>query len=146
MSDFTDHYNKNRAAFNARRREKYRTDKVYRERVKKHTATYRATQTGAPLDYKSIRMVVKGKTATMWTMGKVCQLCARSPDSIRRWEATKLIPKPTLRGSHRVYSMHQIRLIKRLSVFMRKNVHKIHTDTTVKKACKALVREIKSKW
>jgi len=42
---FSEWYEKNRAVFNAKRRERYRKDKTYRERVKAYTRRYRK---GAP--------------------------------------------------------------------------------------------------
>lgn len=146
MSSFTEYYAKNRDAFNKRRRDRYKNDPEYRAKVNGQTAAYRKRVADNEIEYVPIIVKVKGKSRKLWRMGKLCEVCERPSDTVRRWEALKLVPKPYMQGRHRLYSMNQINLVKRLSKWMAINSHKIQHDKSKKKELRELVREIKSKW
>jgi DNA-binding transcriptional MerR regulator len=51
-------------------------------------------------------------------MGMVVDLTGRSEKTIRGWEDSGLIPKPTVDGKHRYYTHKQLGLLVQFSAFL----------------------------
>ncbi len=111
-----DWYKANRAKHNADRRAKYRTDEQYRDVVKGRSRDYKRAN---PKNEGSMRLV-NGERIQMYRIGEVAKYLSCSIRTIRRWEEKGLIPHSTLSdgiqtNSHRVYKLHQVRLMLRLA-------------------------------
>lgn len=110
---FKDWYERNKTAFNKRRAEKYAKDPAYREKAAARQREYRLRN---PTTRKRENTrVVNGVEVAVTRIGDVAKIIGRSEQVIRLWEKRKLIPPPTVQGSHRYYTENQIALLSSLA-------------------------------
>lgn len=117
---------KNRAALNKRRREKYRENKAYRNRVLESTKKWRKEQAA-----ERKRNPPKPKPKTIFTIGEVAQIIGCEQKTIRTLEKQGLIPKQADGKKHRRYTKGQIKLIRSI-VNLRKTIHYRNPDYAVR--------------
>ncbi|KKN63185.1 hypothetical protein LCGC14_0504550 [marine sediment metagenome] len=114
-----DWYAKNKGEYNAARRRRYWTDAVYAAAAIERSRMYRKNQVHESRDW--VIRKKDGQLVQCWRIGAVAKRLDRSVDTIRRWQALRLIPRCNVgthgRG-HRLFLGHQIHLIEKLSVVM----------------------------
>lgn len=109
-----DWYRAHREKHNADRRAKYQADEQYRNTVKERSREYKREN---PKHEGSLRLV-NGELIRMYRIGEVAKILKCSIRTIRRWEEKGIIPHSQGGGgpeSHRVYKLHQVRLMLGLS-------------------------------
>jgi hypothetical protein len=100
-------YERNRIAFNQRRRVRYANDADYRERVVNNTRKARSTRQTSPQ-----------VSRTFLYIGEAAKEIGRDVQTIRAWEYRGLIPRSVNTRGFRVYSTHQVQLLKELAEFL----------------------------
>lgn len=113
---FVKWYSKNKVAFNKKRQEKYAADKELRERAVLRQREYRKNNPSR-VRTDSTR-VVGGRPQTVQRIGAVAEVIGRTEQVIRMWESKGLIPKPTVKSTHRYYTENQVALMKGLAETM----------------------------
>jgi len=129
---FKDWYEKNGGELNKSRRDRYKTDPAYREEVlqrnrdarrlkRESTLTERKESLAAkgvttrPL-WKTVEVMVDGKTVTAFTIGALARSLGRSVQAIRLWERQGIIPEAPIRNvkGDRFYPLDSIEAIRKL--------------------------------
>lgn len=104
-------YERHKKSFNAKRKERYRKDPEYRNKVIQ--TVRKARERVRAVDEPKIRVrEYKGKEVPVFSITDVAVKIERSPDTIRAWEKRGLIPKPVFPGSIRLYTKAQILLLR----------------------------------
>lgn len=113
-SAFKGWYEKNKVVFNEARKARYRKDKNLRESILQRQREYRAkhprVSDGTSINTKE----VNGRQQEVKRIGGVAKEIGRIDQVIRLWEVRGIIPKPTVKGVHRYYTLNQISLLKEL--------------------------------
>lgn len=98
-------YDKNKAALNAKRTQRYSDDPEYREKIKERarvaSAKRRAENKG------KVTREMNGVQVEVVKMRDVAALCGIDPETIRKDESKGHVPKMSFKGSHRVYTLKQ---------------------------------------
>lgn len=102
QDSFNDWYARNAADFNAKRRERYHSDPQSRALARARAASYRERA------YSTVPEQRDG----MNTSARVASQLKISPQTLRNWEARLLIPKARYGNAHRLYTDHQINLLR----------------------------------
>ncbi len=115
MTNFTEWYDTNREAFNAKRRERYQKDKEYRNRVQGYTRRYRAgtVRKGKNPD-GTVTVTENGITKDVYRIYTVIEMLSIKAIDIRILERQGYIPKRKAvpgKRSVRSYTKFQVALI-----------------------------------
>jgi len=111
---FKDYYRKNRRSLLAKKRRKYRTNRSYRESVRKQAR--RRYYTKVKSRQSSDRTVVSSKDGRQFiSIGKVSKIIGRTPCTIRQYHRSGVLPKPLYfdRRGWRLYTKGQVLLLKK---------------------------------
>lgn len=103
---FTRWYQRHRDDYNARRRERYKTDPEYRERVLSHS---RKSE------------FVTHVPENMVLIGEAAQSVGRNPYTLKTWEMKGFVPVALKINNCRVYTHQQVDLLKELAAFLDAN-------------------------
>lgn len=106
QGSFNNWYAKNAANFNNKRRQRYHADSKVREAARARAAEYRQRASDVPEQRDGLN-----------TTARVAVALGISPQTLRNWEARHLIPRATFGSRHRLYSDHQVVLLKPLTHF-----------------------------
>lgn len=109
-------YEKNAASHNEKRKAKYHSDPEYRQKVleSRKEARRNAPKPEVIEHFK----VIKGKKVQVVRVGEASEHINRDPQVIRIWEREGKIPRPTVPGAHRYYTMGQLALLKEFADLM----------------------------
>lgn len=108
-------YERNKAALSERRRKKYQTDEDYRQNVISRQREYRSNNPPPSRAGKSNYRLVAGNKVEVFRIGRVGEIIGRTDQTIRDWEASGLIPKPSVESAHRYYTKKQVQMLKELA-------------------------------
>ena len=125
---------------NAKRRDKYRKNKAFREAEKKRVQAHRESNpsSGPRITYREL----DGKDAVVVRIGEAANRAGTSPEIIRRYEAEGLIPLPTWDDEpQRLYTHAQCKLIKEIADLRRET--RAHSEN---EAIQKLVARIFKRW
>lgn len=122
-------YHGNADEYNAARREKYANDPEARQKAVDRAREYRARRrVGGMQEFKPLYRYVNrlgnscvygaGTRVRVWTTGMVATSIGATPQMLRNWGRKGWIPLSQFSDTHRLYTNHQCRLIKRLAKFM----------------------------
>jgi len=103
-------YKAHRLEFNKARKERYEKDEEARKAIVERQRQYRLEKPRTPADGKHYRKV-KGKEVQVFRIGVVSEMIGRDEQAIRIWEKAGRIPKPSIPGTHRYYTMGQVKLL-----------------------------------
>lgn len=135
-------YRKNAAAFNLARKAKYHNDPEVRATAIERQRAQREKNKDRPRNPDQLREV-GGKQVKVVRIGELCAMVDRFEKTIRNWEARGYIPKPTVPGTHRYYTMNQVSLIREFSDL----VNEVGRDKELRDyALGKKVAEITLKW
>ena len=128
-------YERNKEKFNEKRRKRYQQDPKYRKRQQKYLAESRSRarsrrQAPVPDGRLSVRAVAEE--------------IGRDVQTIRAWEQRGLIPKSVNERGHRVYTEHQLKLLKDLRDYL--STYSPQKKTEFKIGLKAIVSHLKGVW
>jgi len=128
-------YAANKELVAARRKEKYRKDKKYRERNLKASKAWR--KENKPWEKR-------GKVVHNYLLiGEFAELVGCSPETIRNLERKKMIPRTTDGIARRHYNPRNAAIVRKL-VDYRKEIHYSHPKYDER--VKAMVTKIKATW
>lgn len=99
---FNDWYSRNAADFNARRRQRYHDNPEVRLIARTRAANYRE---------RALSTVPEQRDG-LNTSARVASQLKISPQTLRNWEARYLIPKARYGNTHRLYTDHQVELLR----------------------------------
>lgn len=134
-----DYYQKNKEEINAKRRERYKTNKAVREAAREASARTKEHEKER-LDGRVPR-TYQGKEVLCHRIGDVADKIGRTSFIIRWWEREGVIPPPIFEGEQRVYTEHQVHLLNQLSQAIR-NAEPSKKDTAhVKKYMSPKIHE-----
>lgn len=105
---FRRYYNENRDEYNAKRREKYHTDKEAREKARQRSREYRAA--GKPVE-RQLTRELSGRNVKVFSTGQIAQEMGRTPQMLRNWEKEGMVPESVFPDKHRLYTAKQKRMI-----------------------------------
>lgn len=117
---FAKWYEKNREKLAERRATRYRQDPEIRKRAQQTSRRSRLRKQGKDLNLgpapptRSFRKI-GDDVVEVFKIGKVAEMIGRSAQTIRLWESKKSIPTPTFDEPQRIYTYHQIELMKGLA-------------------------------
>ena len=111
---FAKWYQKNKDAFNAKRKKQYQEDPAVREKVLARQRVYRVAVKDDPSRVAHVRKAGNVEK-TVYRIGHVAEQIGRDEQVIRIWERRGWIPKPTVSSSHRYYTVHQIELLRQFA-------------------------------
>ena len=133
-------YAKNGADLNAKRRQRYAEDPSYRDKAKVSSgmSRQRRKERGGVAETSVLR-VVDGKEIEMFRVSAVGEMIGKSPDTIRLWCRKGWIPNGEA-GEHRLYHLHQIKLLKVLAETLEKSRYKKSYKKTLQ-ACTEFIHE-----
>lgn len=117
-NSFNKWYAEHGTAYNTARKNRYHTDPEYRERVLERQRRQRQSRPVAQEEHRPQFRTVGGVEVEVFRIGQVVAQVGRSEKTIRNWEASGWIPKPTVEGSHRYYTGNQVALIGELSALL----------------------------
>lgn len=106
QNSFNDWYGRNATDFNARRRERYHSDPTIRVIARQRAAEYRQRASD----------VVPEPRNGLNTSARVAAYLDISPQTLRNWSARYLIPKALYGTHHRLYTDHQMELLKAMVI------------------------------
>lgn len=135
-------YRVHKEEFNASRRKRYADDKEYRESQIKHAREQRrrkVIEEKAEKDRKQASL-----HGWVVTLSVVADKVNRTPETVKYWEKKKWIPPVTRIGGVRVFSDHQVMLLKILSEFLSAHPNKMKVET--RKEFEVLVKNIAESW
>lgn len=125
---FAKWYQKNKAAFNAKRKKQYHDDPGVREKVLSRQRLYREAAKEDPSRVAHVRKAGESER-TVYRIGHVAEQIGRDEQVIRIWERKGWIPKPTVSSSHRYYTVHQIGLLRQFAA----SIDQVRYKTSVRK-------------
>lgn len=108
---FNSWYEKNKDDYNAKRRERYQRDKGYRRKALKNSRRYRDEGAIGRQNERNMVRVFNGEEVEVFTISAVAEQVGRTAQTIRKWEARGMIPKPVFKSRTRLYTQHQINLL-----------------------------------
>ena len=133
-SSFDRWYKDNGEAYNQARRERYRADKAYRQKVLKQSEEYRKKKPAAAKP-----RVVRTDLA----IGEAAQMLGISTQTLRQYEDKKYLPSAKAKSAHRRYTLHQVGLIRELVNFLKEsNYHAPKYYQSIKK----IAANIRKNW
>jgi hypothetical protein len=136
-------YKKNGAARNAKRRERYHDDPIYRSKVIAVSTAYKKQHPQSP---KGSFKVVNGSEVPVLRIGAFAKILHRTVLTIRNWQRDGFLPMPTAgTTTHRVYLHSQLELTKKLATFMNEHRYQMKMPE-IKKLLAVLVSEIADQW
>lgn len=138
-------YDKNRDAYNEKRRTRYAKDKEYRSRVTGYTKRYRADNPQRVRQSDgSVGVLVDGKPTRGFRTGAVAAQLQVTAEAIRYMEKQGYIPAPSLvtTSKIRTYTKDQIKLIKRAFVSRRELRDEVITQAVFEN----VILKISSEW
>lgn len=141
-TSFVTWYAANKGALNAKRKAAYHADPEIREKAKEQQRNYmaanpRKSKAGDPL-FKD----VNGVQRQVMRVGEAAVHVGRTEQVLRLWERKGLIPKPTVKSTHRYYTMRQITLMQELSQLIDKVRHRPERESVLN----AKRQEIANLW
>lgn len=118
-SAFKAWYEKNKDSLSEQRRRRYQADPEFREAVLARAAQWRRDN---PEKVSRVGQAglkdINGRKLECFRMSEACRRIGCSDQSIRDWEASGLIPEPTVQSAHRYYTAAQIELLRDFFEFM----------------------------
>lgn len=110
-------YAANREEYSALRRRRYKANPKLRAKARKAAAKYRRDrQRGLIQVRRTLSRTLNGVAVTVYTSGHVTDRIQCSPQVLRSWEERGWLPRPIFEGEkHRLYTAHQVGLIKLLA-------------------------------
>ncbi len=141
MVAFSEWYEKNKDAHNARRRERYRENEDLRAKARERARKHRQENAGKEPAEARTR---KEGNRTLYPLRLVAKKINRHPQSVRRWESIGYIPdvRETGGSRHRHYTWNQVRLIMKLGKFIDSHGGQVIEED----ALQATITEIREKW
>lgn len=104
-------YAEHKEEFNRKRKERYKSDKKYRKAIIQRQEIYRENNPRESVQELKHYRNVNGSREEVFRLGAVSQMVGRSEQMIRKWEKDGKIPRPTVPGAHRYYTMSQVKLL-----------------------------------
>lgn len=114
-SGFKSWYALNKDALSQRRKAKYRQDPEHRDAIIDRQREYRKNHPTPSRAGQTSYRLVAGKKQEVFRIGKVAEMIGRTDQTIRDWEASDIIPKPTVQSAHRYYTKNQVKLMGELA-------------------------------
>lgn len=145
MTGFQTWYGTNKKDFNAKRRERYKKDKDYRDRVQSYTRRNRSDDLRKILpDGSVVSRRANGEFVPCFRMGVTAKMLGVAPHIIRTLEKRSLIP---MVGSEtqrhmRYYTEYQIKLMRLVINVTRKN----RIGQAPKSAVDKIVLDVAKEW
>jgi len=135
-------YQKNGGQLNAKRRQRYADDPEYRERAKavSRVARTRRKERGG-VSETTVMRIINGVEVELYRVSAAAEMIGKSPDTIRLWCRKGWIPDGET-GEHRLYRLHQIKLLKTLALMLEQHRY----AKNYQKVLKACVAHIHKKW
>lgn len=136
-------YAKNRQAISIRRREK-RAARTAEEvqRTRDYQKSYRENNRRPSTSGAISTAIIGGVEVRVFRIGEVAQATGAGQATLRLWERQGLIPRPTVKSSHRYYTEHQLGL---LSAFYASAIQAKYSAARPK-LIKALSKELFNQW
>ena len=135
-------YSENKEGYNASRKAKRDADPELREKLAMAQKERRAKQPRPEKDAPRFKKYM-GHDVEVFRIGPVAKACNRTEQVIRIWEREGKVPKPTVPGSHRYYTQHQVNLLVEFSELM----DEVRYDPSVRsKAVEKKSAEIVAHW
>lgn len=107
-------YDRNKSTLSNKRKVRYRTDPEYRNKILKRQEKYREDN-ARPKRAKGSFVMINGHRIEVFRISKMCSVIGKDEQTVRNWERSEVIPKHSIKGAHRRYTMHQIMLVKTMS-------------------------------
>lgn len=108
-------YEKNKGKLSEKRMARYKEDAAYREKNVARTAKRRENFPEPSRAGESRVKEVNGKPVEAFRISEVGAMIGIGIQTIRGWEASGIIPTPSVKSVHRFYSTMQITLMKELA-------------------------------
>lgn len=126
---YSDWYERNKETFNKKRKKRYHSDPEYK-------ATVRGYQKGTP---KEPLPPVEG----LFTLAEAAAQIGKNAACLYAWEREGLVPQAYRRGAQRVYTAHQVELLKKLTTVLVRGKYSAIKYHSLKQA---VIEEIKKEW
>ena len=135
-------YKANKVRFNKRRSEDYAKSIAQQQAARERQKLRRAMKPAPTADGHHYRKV-KGRKVEVFRITAAAKMVGRDAQTIRTWETDGKIPEPTIKSTHRYYTMHQIKLMAELAELMTlvRWQGKVREVATANKC-----EEIKARW
>lgn len=114
-SAFKKWYEKDKDKLSEKRKQRYQSDAAYRAMCIARAAERRAKFPAPSRAEMPIFKEVNGKSVEVFRISEVGQMIGIGIQTIRAWEVSGLVPKPTVKSFHRNYTKFQIALMKELA-------------------------------
>lgn len=101
-------YAKKKTTFNAQRRQRYWTDDAVRQKAIEAARDYRARMAE---NRPPPTRLYKAQEVEVYTVTQMGEHVGRSADTLRKWEAKGLLPKPLFPEQSRLYTENQMTLV-----------------------------------
>lgn len=113
QANFRKWYDSKKEAYNKKRRERYSKDKKYHDKAVASAQATKAKKAKEKGD--RVEREWEGETIFVHRIGEVSAHIEKSVFVIRDWEQAGVIPKPIFPGPQRVYTDHQMNMLKEFS-------------------------------
>ncbi len=135
-------YEKEKGAFNAKRRRRYAADPAIQTVARHNSAVYRAKHP-RPVTDKKHQRPANGVLTEVYRITHTSQMIGVSVVTIRSWEKKGWIPEPSVESAHRYYTIKQVKLLAELAILLKevRYMHSIRNEMVAKK-----VQELKNNW
>lgn len=107
-------YRQHRDEYSDERKRRYRTDKKRRDKARKAAASYRKARKKGHAISRTLHRDVNGVQVEVFSTGMVADESGCSSQALRNWETKGYIPPSIFPDRHRLYTRHQVELIKLL--------------------------------
>jgi hypothetical protein len=141
ISRFQIWYSKNKQALNAKRRHKYLTDPIYREKV----LASQHERNKARSQQRQYRETVLGQVVRAYSIGEAALLIQRRVQTLTHWEQKGVIPLPIF-PAPRAYTHHQVMLIRELVYIVTKTWVRRINNGKIKAEIEAQRAKIFAHW
>jgi DNA-binding XRE family transcriptional regulator len=130
---YREYYSKNSGVINSRRKKRYREDPEYRKKAIKSATNWFKNNKKAKSKGSTRTVLIKSGqlsedptgsvsvTIPVFRVHEVAKLVGISSQTLRSWERKEWVPKPSIKGIHRVYTMDQVKLI----LHLKKKIDKV---------------------
>ena len=122
---------------NAKRREKYRENKEYRQKAIEQSRQTRRKISAEGVSEEPTYRMLNGVRVEVFKVGQVAELAGVAPQTLRKWSDNGTIPPSIFPGRHRLYTRPQVNLIRRIAQAAKANRYDYQALRTEMTAAKA---------
>lgn len=105
-------YERNGGKLNEKRKNRYDSDPEYRARQIENARKNRANRASKVKEASApVYKLIGGEKVVVYRIGDLAERAGVTPQTIRKYESTGVIPEPTVGSSHRYYTANQVNLV-----------------------------------